>query len=78
MFWPAYSPDLSPIETLWDIMKDYIENHYPEVHRSYKRLSSAVQEAWDSITHDTIRELNKGMADRCIAVILADGGYTKY
>jgi transposase len=78
IFWPANSPDLNPIETIWDMMKDYIQKHYPEVHRSYPQLRKVVQEAWDSITHATIQELIKGMGNRCIAVILAEGGYTKY
>lgn len=78
MSWPANSPDLNPIETLWDLMKDYIQVHYPEVHRSYKRLREAVLEAWESITEATIKELIRGIGDRCIEVILADGGYTKY
>jgi hypothetical protein len=77
-FWPANPPDLNPIETIWDLMKDYIQAKYPDVHRSYKRLREAVQEAWESITKETIQELIRGMGDRCIEVILADGGYTKY
>lgn len=45
MFRPANSPDLNPIETIWDEIKDYIQKHYPAVHRSYKQLRAAVQEA---------------------------------
>ena len=50
IFWPANSPDLNPIETLWDLMKDYLQERSSEVPRSYKRLREAVQEAWESIT----------------------------
>lgn len=78
IYWPAFSPDLNPIETLWDDMKDYIQKHYPDVHRSYKRLRAAVQEAWESITHERIKELIREMPDRCQAVIDAKGMYTKY
>jgi hypothetical protein len=59
-------------------MKDYIQEHYPQVHRSCKKLRQAVQEAWESITHDRIRELVHSMKERCQAVIDADGWYTKY
>lgn len=78
IFWPANSPDLNLIETIWDMIKDYIQKHYLKVHRLYKRLRSAVQKAWELITLATIQELIRGMSDRCINMILADKGCLKY
>ena len=30
IFWPPYSPDLNLIEKIWDWMKDYIDENFPE------------------------------------------------
>lgn len=76
ILWPANSPDLNPIETLWDWIKDYVQEKYPETHRSCPRLREAVIEAWDSITDEQIKELIGTMHERYQAVI--DAGYTKY
>jgi transposase len=46
IFWPAFSSDLSPIETLWNRMKDILQEQDPEVHKNYKRLRTAVWKAW--------------------------------
>jgi hypothetical protein len=54
-------------------MKDYIQEHYPRAHSSYKRLREAIQEAWNSITHERIKELIHSMRERCFAVIRAHG-----
>lgn len=78
MKWPANSPDLNPIETVWDRLKNYIQEHYPKVHSSYNKLKLAVQEAWESVTHEQIRGLIREMRDRCQAVIAAQGHSTKY
>ena len=78
IFWPVFSSDLNPIETVWNWMKDYIEVCYPEEDCTYDQLRQAVKEAWDSITAEQLRELIDSMPKRCQAVIDADGGHTKW
>jgi hypothetical protein len=60
------------------LVKDYIQEKYPEVQRSYPRLREAVTEAWNSITDEQVKELIATMPARCQAVIDTQGGYTKY
>jgi hypothetical protein len=69
---------LNPIKSLWDLIKDYIQEKLPQIHRSYPRLKEAVLEAWNSITNGQIRELIESMPTHCRAVIEANGWYTKY
>jgi hypothetical protein len=78
IFWPPYSPDLSPIESLWDRMKDILSLIDPKTYASYKKLRKAVQEAWDDITDRECRDLVHTMHARCQAVILANGMHTDY
>jgi transposase len=37
IFWPPFSPDLNPIETVWNKMKDWMAKYYPEM-MSYNEL----------------------------------------
>ncbi len=78
IFWPPFSPDLSPIETMWNRMKDILSALAPEVHRSYKKLRAAVLEAWNMITDAEIRDMIHSMPARCKAVIKAHGMYTEF
>lgn len=75
--WPPYSPDLNPIEALWDDMKDYIEDYYPDYHTKGK-FREAVQLAWEAIGQSRLDELLDEMPARCQAVITAEGYHTKY
>jgi hypothetical protein len=59
-------------------MKDWLETLDPAIHRNYRRLRIAVHTAWLRITNDQIRELIRGMQNRCQAAIDAKGGETKY
>lgn len=76
IFWPPFSPDLNPIETVWNWMKDYIEAKYGvDLDISYDKLREMVKEAWDSISHERVCELLQTMRQRCQDIIDADGGY---
>ena len=56
MHWPANSPDLSPIEHLWDQLKTALSKRQPPSHNQ-QQLVVAVQEEWESIPQDRIARL---------------------
>ena len=74
--WPAKSPDLSPIEHLWDHLgrkvreRDYVNN--------VQDLERALHKEWTRIPLYTIRKLISSMRRRCVAVLAAQGAHTRY
>ncbi len=78
IFWPAFSPDLNPIEKIWNWMKDWIEREYGEQNWTDTKLRDAVRAAWDAITIEQLNELVNSMHQRCLDVIAAQGGHTKW
>jgi hypothetical protein len=75
--WPPFSPDLNPIETLWNKMKDWIHEQYglDENNLSYDRLRQVVEEAWKAIPQEVLEDLLLDMPTRCALVIAANGGH---
>lgn len=77
IFWPAFSPNLNPIETVWAKMMDYIELNYPEK-MSYDKLRLAVISSWNQVGYNLLKELIKSMSTRCAAIIAANGMHISY
>ncbi|GFX32805.1 transposable element Tc1 transposase [Trichonephila clavipes] len=71
--WPARSPDLSPVEHVWDQLKRQV----PSCH-SVHDLDLAIQDLWPHLPQDNIRCLINSMPDRVAACIAAGGVTTRY
>ncbi|GFV03257.1 transposable element Tc1 transposase [Trichonephila clavipes] len=71
--WPGRSPDLSPVEHVWDQLK----RQMPSCH-SVHDLELAVQDLCAHLPQDNRRCLINSMRDRVAACIAAGGGPTRY
>jgi len=76
MPWPAQSPDLSPIENLWRMLKIRVARMGP--HRTPEALTLAAQGVWNNLDPELLHNLIDSMPRRCQAVIDARGYPTSY
>jgi len=75
MDWPANSPDLNPIENLWNIVKRNVEKRMPQ---NQKDLTDFMKEEWDAIPENVLINLVKSMRRRCELVIENNGERIPY
>jgi hypothetical protein len=75
--WPAQSPDLNPIEDLWDHLKRQLATHETEP-PSIDELWERVEVEWDKIPAQVCIDLIESMPRRVAAVLKAKGGHTTY
>ena len=68
--WPPYSPDLSPIETLWAILARRVANRGPW---GEEQLWEFVEEEWGKLEDSTVDGLVEEFAARCRACVAAKG-----
>ena len=75
--WPSMSPDLSPIERVWDILGKPVRRRISQP-RTLGELGAALQDEWGRIPQVTIRRLIGSMRRGCIACYDNRGGPTRY
>ena len=75
MVWPPKSPDLNPIEQIWEHLSrqvDAMQKH------SKKSIWNSLQQQWKLIPVKLLRRYIDTMPERVQAVLKAKGGHTKY
>ena len=83
--WPPHSPDLNPIEHVWNLLKQKLYQLFPEA-ETWSGSHEAIQEriedvliaSWAQIDRRIVYNLIESMPRRVQAVIDAEGWYTKY
>ena len=77
MKWPPQSPDLNPIEAVWNMLNISIDKQMKDTH-SYQELERVVQEEWKKLDVRKIPSCIDSMPSRCKNVIKNKGGYSGY
>uniref|UniRef100_A0A8C7K8B0 Transposase n=1 Tax=Oncorhynchus kisutch TaxID=8019 RepID=A0A8C7K8B0_ONCKI len=75
--WPEKSPDLNPIEHVWDLLDRRVRARAIPP-RNVQELASALVEEWGSISQQELANLIQSMRRRCTALLNAAGGHTRY
>ncbi|KAG1600267.1 hypothetical protein G6F47_004757 [Rhizopus delemar] len=73
----AQSPDLSPIEHVWNALERRIERKRSSI-KNLEQLKVALREEWERMDDEFADRLVRSMKRRCEAVIKAKGGATEY
>ena len=75
--WPPASPDLNPIENIWNLIKTRINQRQPRP-TGRGEVKEAIIDEWSRITVEEIVKVVDSMPDRIQAAIRANGGHTRW
>ncbi|GFV79071.1 transposable element Tcb2 transposase [Trichonephila clavipes] len=77
MKWPACSPDMNPIEHVWDALGRRVAGRQPHP-KALQELERALLEQWDRISQLVINSLIDSMPQRCSTLLAVLGYHTPY
>ena len=73
--WPAYSPDLNPIENVWFLMKNEVEKKRP---KNLTDLENIIRVVWNDLDIEMLKSKIRSMGNRVKKCIEANGETIKY
>ncbi|GFW27661.1 transposable element Tcb2 transposase [Trichonephila clavipes] len=77
MEWPACSPDMNPIEHVWDGLGRRVSGGRPSP-QTLQKMERALLEEWDRISQLVINSLIDPMPQRCSTLLAFHGNPTPY
>lgn len=77
LMWPAYSPDINPIENLWAILARKVYTNGRQFD-DIESLKKTILESWQQIELEMCQNLINSMKNRIFEIIVNHGGETKY
>ena len=70
--WPSMSPDIAPMENVWELLKMKLRK---KKHSTYQSLVSAIKRQWKSLSQELAIKLVYGMNNRISELIESDGDF---
>jgi transposase len=75
--WPAMSPNMNPIEHVWDFIGRKINQRNPKC-QNIDELRAAILQEWQQFPQERLRRLVRSMTRRVTELHNKRGGYTRY
>ena len=74
--WPAVSPDMNPIEHIWDYLGRKVRARGNE--HNLRDLENALIQEWNNIPNIVVRRYVRSMRGHLAAFLNIRGGHTRY
>jgi transposase len=76
IIWPSMSPEMNPIEHVWDFIGQKINQHNPK-YQNIDELRTAILQEWQQFPQERLGRLVRSMTRRVTDLHNKRGGYTR-